>query len=167
MESAGKGKSATEVVQDYRWVVIHLVKGGGMCWLALADSARLKRRACVEVKTVWATSKLNSALLSWNLVQTQGKKAEYTFEKVMDDWKVEYEAAVNAGEKACDVQSRQQAAEQHRSEIKQRLRTRVLPERESDEPFGDPKLFPVVGAPPETPTKVKVSRIIPSWLGKG
>ena len=95
------------------------------------------------------------------------KKAEYTFEKVMDDWKVEYEAAVNAGEKARDVQSRQQAAEQHRSEIKQRLRTRVLPERESDEPFGDPKLFPVVGAPPETPTKVNVSRIIPSWLRKG
>lgn len=133
-----------------------------MCWLALADEEKLKRRACVEIKSAWATGKLNSVLSSWNLVQTQGKKAEYTFEKVMDDWKGEYEAAVKAGARAQEALNRMEVVEQQRKEIKQKLKAKQLPRQESEEPFGDPSLFPVVGLPQVTPTKVKVSEMIHS-----
>lgn len=152
-------KSMVETPLEGDWALIHVVKGGGMCWMALAKIPELEERACVEVATSWDTTKVNQALLKWDLQETPGEKTKMNFRKTLEDWKAEYRAAVKAGERQDEEKERAAREEEETTEIEQGLVARsvkVIP-RPEKHPFGNPEDFPTVGgtkAKKQTPRKV-------------
>ncbi len=158
----GKNQKAVQEINrgDDQWVVVHLVKGGSQCWLALAKAPELEERACLEIKSHWNPDKVNAQLQTWNLTRTE--KGDYTFQKVMDDWKVEYKLAVKAGARE-PSNTNELTEEAARAEIEESLvpkAIRVQSEKaKEEEPFGDPDTFPVVSKTKVlemTPQKVSV-----------
>lgn len=159
--TTSKSKTATETNLEGEWALIHVVKGGGMCWLALAKIPELEEQVCMEVVTMWDTRKLNKVLIKWELEETPQGKSKMNFRKTMEDWKAEYRAAVKAGERREDEKEREAREEREMAEIEQGLvarSARAIP-RPAEHPFGNPEDFPTVGkvkAKRQTPKKVSV-----------
>ncbi len=185
-------KVESDIMEKHELVICRPAKFSNMCYLfaCIDGSFKEKDRIFINVNSFWDLEKINPIIAEWKLVEKAADVFEWAGSFPLPEWVNLYIQAVEAGKVTdfgrVDTESQQQAINELQECIE--MTDMVVDEQpepnpvvenqenqgvvqqptvivDDDEPFGNPKEFPVVGAkkkPTIVEIKVNLIETVPS-----